>query len=497
MKRRLVTLVAVTLSSFVVGLGTAAETRLAYAATITVTTTADELNDDGDCSLREAVQAANTDAAVDACSAGSGADTIVVPPGTYLLTIAGRNEHANAAGDLDITSDLTISGAGAAASVVQAGINFVTFHPVDRVLQVFAGADVKISGLTIQGGEVAPVPFGGVEFAGGGIANGGSLELIDSVVRDNFAAVGGGISNGGTLTLTRSTIRSNLAGGPDGGSGGGMNNGGSATLIDSTVSGNTLVSPDGISIGNGILNTGALTLVGSTVSGNGGTPGGGIFNVPVSAGSSVTLTNSTVSGNEGGGVINSAYSSTATLTLSNATLADGFSSNEFGGAVTVNSKNSIISTCSGVLTSQGYNLLQSSSGCTVSGDPAGNVIDADPLLGPLADNGGPTATHALPAGSPAIDAGSPDCPPPAGDQRGVARPQGTACDIGAFEVASVGGPPTPIGGIGLLPSVDGAPLEAEGASGRSASVVAGAVAAVAIGALWLRGAAWYARRRQG
>jgi len=55
------------------------------------------------------------------------------------------------------------------------------------------------------------------------------------------------------------------------------------------------------------------------------------------------------------------------------------------------------------------------------------------MLGPLADNGGPARTHALVEGSSAIDAGSPDCPPPVTDQRGVARPQGVACDIGAFE----------------------------------------------------------------
>ena len=56
------------------------------------------------------------------------------------------------------------------------------------------------------------------------------------------------------------------------------------------------------------------------------------------------------------------------------------------------------------------------------------------MLGPLADNGGPTETHDLLPGSPAIDAGSPGCPPPDTDQRGVARPQGVACDIGAVEV---------------------------------------------------------------
>lgn len=84
----------------------------ARAATITPNTTADELDSDGNCSLREAIQAANTDSAVDACTAGSGADTIDVPAGTYALAIAGAGEDANATGDLDILpSVLTIGGA--------------------------------------------------------------------------------------------------------------------------------------------------------------------------------------------------------------------------------------------------------------------------------------------------------------------------------------------------------------------------------------------------
>ena len=90
----------------------------AQAAAIVVTTTQDELNSDGDCSLREAITAANTDTAVDACPAGSGADTITLPAGTYTLAIPGADEDGNATGDLDITSDLNVSGAGADTTVV-------------------------------------------------------------------------------------------------------------------------------------------------------------------------------------------------------------------------------------------------------------------------------------------------------------------------------------------------------------------------------------------
>jgi hypothetical protein len=87
---------------------------------------------------------------------------------------------------------------------------------------------------------------------------------------------------------------------------------------------------------------------------------------------------------------------------------------------------------SGVLTSEGYNLIQNMSGCTIVGDQTGNIYGVDPLLGPLADYGGPTPTMPLLAGSPAIDAGpATGCLPT--DQRGRTRPYGPACDIGAFE----------------------------------------------------------------
>src|SRR5690349_19560398 len=100
---------------------TATPPRAANAATITVTTTTDELNTDGDCSLREAIQAANTNAAVDACPAGQSGqvDTIIVPAGTYTLTLAGNDDN-NAVGDLDIKGNVTITGAGAATTIIQA-----------------------------------------------------------------------------------------------------------------------------------------------------------------------------------------------------------------------------------------------------------------------------------------------------------------------------------------------------------------------------------------
>jgi CSLREA domain-containing protein len=96
---------------------------MARAATITVNTTDDELNYDGDCSLREAILAANTDSAVDACTGGWFADTITLPAGTYTLTIPGTDEEYNGTGDLDIRDDLTINGDGEGITIIADNTN--------------------------------------------------------------------------------------------------------------------------------------------------------------------------------------------------------------------------------------------------------------------------------------------------------------------------------------------------------------------------------------
>src|SRR5262245_34500220 len=96
------------LGGFLVAVTAAVHATPAAAATITVTTTSDGAATDGNCTLREAVLAANSDAARDACPAGSGADTIVLSAGTYNLTVTGANEDASLTGDLDITSNITL-----------------------------------------------------------------------------------------------------------------------------------------------------------------------------------------------------------------------------------------------------------------------------------------------------------------------------------------------------------------------------------------------------
>lgn len=104
----------------------------------------------------------------------------------------------------------------------------------------------------------------------------------------------------------------------------------------------------------------------------------------------------------------------------------------------------------GALNSGGYNLIKNTNGCTVTGITKGNIYNTDPLLGPLQNNGGLTMTHALLAGSPAINAG-PANAAPFFDQRGVARPQGAADDIGAYEFGTVPAPAL----VALAPSGDG------------------------------------------
>ncbi|HEY3186754.1 MAG TPA: CSLREA domain-containing protein, partial [Solirubrobacteraceae bacterium] len=192
------------LPTFAAAVISAALARGAAAATIPVTSSADDIVVNGNCTLREAVIAANSDTAQDACPAGNGTDTIQVPAGTYTLLLAGPGEDAAAGGDLDVTASVDVVGAGAPTTVIDG-------NATDRVLDIdpaSTGISVTLSGLTIRNGSAQP--------AGGGIRNAGALAVSDCVFRDNTAtggagtASGGGIDSTGTLTVTRSTIQNNL-----------------------------------------------------------------------------------------------------------------------------------------------------------------------------------------------------------------------------------------------------------------------------------------------
>ena len=191
------------------------------------------------CTLRAAIQEAN---------ALAGADTIVVPAGTYTLTIAGAGEDAAATGDLDITSAVTVEGAGANLTTVNGG-------GIDRVFDVLTGANVTLRGLRIAGGSLAG--------NGGGVqAVAATLVIERCAVVGNTAAFGGGIVSSGanTVTITDTEISGNTATSQ----GGGINfqTGGTQLLTNVTVSGN------GAAGVGGIVSFNAATIVNSTIAAN-------------------------------------------------------------------------------------------------------------------------------------------------------------------------------------------------------------------------------------
>ena len=402
--------VVLTATLLAILLGSAAA-RPAAGTTISPNIFTDELNTDGDCSLREAIQSANTDTAVSGCAAGSGADTILLAAGTYVLGLTGKGEDDNARGDLDITSDITILGAGAKATTIDAKAK-------DRVFDVQSGTTVEINGVTITGGDTG----GGSPDVGGGIyVLSATLTLKDSVVSDNTANIGGGINVSGNAVVS---------------------------IENSTLSGNTAAA------GGGIRQTGGtIGVLNTTISGNASTQdpslgGGGIFIDGGFGSTTLNINHSTIAGN-----------TSATHAAGIRTLSDPL----FGSTPVVNMKNTILALntlagagsgpdCLAVIDSAGNNILGNDANCTFNagaGDQVGTSSSPiDPAIGALADNGGETKTRALQEGSPAIEAGT--CTDIDGatvstDQRGVSRPQGSDCDIGAFELEPSGGGDPPPG----------------------------------------------------
>lgn len=421
--------------------------------TIVVDTDEDDLSNNGNCSLREAIIAANNNTPVDGCPAGSttGQDTILLPAGNYLLTREGEDEDLAVAGDLDIRGHLSLIGEGAAVTLIDG-------NQMDRVFHIFEGAVVEMAQLTIGNGRTE------AQFGGAGILNiGGRLTLSHTVLRDGQAGqgFGGGITNfNGVLTINDSEIRGHSAQA----AAGLININGHVLLNRSTIRDNTAEAA-----GGGIFNAGALatastiTILNSTVSGNHGFSGGGIIN---DAEDELTIVNSTISGNtavnDGGGLHNLGVAHLHNVTLTGNRADAAGNGSGLGGGVSndedavLNMANTIIAgnqlsnlgsrpgeDCAGALHSLGHNLVQTEEGCLLSGDLTGNILGQNPLLAPLQGNGGPTHTHSLLAGSPAIDAGDPDgCKDQNGsvldsDQRGFNRPadggSGLRCDMGAFE----------------------------------------------------------------
>jgi CSLREA domain-containing protein len=333
--------------------------RVARAAdhTFTVNTTADGVDaNPGDglcatsgglCTLRAAVMESNHTA--------SGTVEIVVPANAdaYVLTIPPGQFAGEDNGDLDINRSVTITGSGAAHTIVDG-------NGKDRVFASTLPVDYTISGLTIRNGA-SP-------YAGGGIyqqGTFGSLRLTLCVVTANAAPNGGGLYTAGDLTLDRSTVGGNTA---TFGDGGGILGGQLTVIVASTISGN---HANGVG-GGSLVNAGQIfysTIAGNTAVSSGGGPGSGGGGVYHSSATSMAVRGTIISGN--------------TDVAPGPTVGDSDCYGTFSG-----SKNII-----------GPNAAQ----CTI---PA---TVTDPLLGPLQLNGGEIPTRALPAGSPAVDTGDSTC----------------------------------------------------------------------------------------
>ena len=216
-------------------------TASSAAQNFTVNSTADNVDiNPGDGIAADLLGNTTLRAAIMEANALAGAQTITLPAGIYLFALVGIGENAAATGDLDITGDLTINGAGAAFTIIDG-------DGLDRIFEIYPGAVVNIDGVMIRNG------YPGIGIGrGGGIINRGVMTLANSVVTGNTGTFsGGGIWNSGTMTLTNTTVSGNAeVANPSGQSagGGGIYTKGTMTLIGTTVSGNTTLGYGGVAV---------------------------------------------------------------------------------------------------------------------------------------------------------------------------------------------------------------------------------------------------------
>jgi CSLREA domain-containing protein len=391
---------------------------------IAVNTLADELNSDGDCSLREAIVAANTDSPIDGCDGGRGFDIIRAPGGLYTLGIAGVGEDACATGDLDMLGDGALVGDGPGVTIIDGG-------GLDRVIHIGPTGYMAIMSLTVRNGylQVAANDGAGIHSSAIRLFV-DNVEVADNVVEDDTSTGCGGILSGIETRVVRSSFHGNR-----GRSTGALKYSGSqgVSIKDSSFSENCgglhasavyAISGPAEITGSTFHHNGcqepyfgrtvwvySATLENLTISGN---VGMGLY---VDANSNAELTNCTIVGNSQQGIHVASSSSTQ---IRNTVVADNTAVPSLQ--------------CLGPVESLGHN-LEDRNDCGFNAP--GDLINTDPRLRPLADYGGPTLTHALFPGSPAINAGdATGCP--ATDQRGIPRPFGPACDIGAVEYAGEG-----------------------------------------------------------
>ena len=416
----------------------------AAAEVIRVTSLADDTVVDGQVTLREAILAANSDSSVDGSPSGNGADQIVFVMEAAVIRLAGMQLPT-------IQSPIAITGPGAPLQLT------IDAEHRSRIFQVSSGGTLALSRMTLRHGDAG-------EQDGGAILNEGSLTLSACVLEANATQFdGGAIHNTGTLSISASRLSNNA-----GLNGAALYNSGSLELTTTILADNATGGYGGMMGGGGALlngRNGRARVSHSTFLRNLAANGGAIVNTQSS---SLTLTNCTVTQNRtinrGGGLSNYASSMQvihSTIASNVADICDG-GRGAGGGIASSSGPLSLLNTIvagnslgsrqtpqdvEGTVEGESaHNLIGIATGMLgISNGAAGNIVGLsaalDPVLGDPEDNGGPTPTRALLPGSPAIDAGPESCVP-ATDQRGVQRPQGPACDIGAFEVTAPAEPAT-------------------------------------------------------
>jgi len=404
-------------------------------AVITVNTSTQGFVNDGQCSLAEAIQAANTNMSVDACTAGAGDDVIELQTGQSYTFSSVDNNDSGPNGLPAITSTITINGNGASL-----GRN--TSGPALRFLLVkfvpgYFTPTLTIRNITMTNG--IGQNSGGAIYSYSPNSFGSNVVIEDSIFMTNTAIYGGAFSNtaGGSLIVRRSQFNNNIA----------TNQGGALAITD----GDFVVEDSGFAGNSTDTNGGAIfhsAAIGnnqisrSSFSGNSaGNRGGAVF---LASTASTEIVNSTFQGNNainnttnnayGGGI----FAQGANVTVRNVTLTEnegsigaGISIN--GGSVTLfntinggNWGDNCLVAGGGTLTAGADNIAFGDSTCN-------SARDVDPLLGPMQYNGGWTWTMIPGSGSPAIDSGT-NATCAALDQRGATRPANSVCDVGAYEV---------------------------------------------------------------
>ncbi len=398
----------------------------ALLATITVTSLADNMTaSDGFVTLREAIEAAETDVSIDGSTAGSGADEIIFAPSLFyggpqtlsLSTFTSGTEPGEVGRSaFMIATSITIRG-----PLGEQGLTLQSDN-TGRHFQILAGASLGLENLTLSGGRASGADGGGSGL-GGSIHNEGTLSVVRSLFTDNIAQGGNGNGDGyGGAIFSQSAI----------------------TQIDgATFTSNSVLRGAGENVGIGIGGGAALYV----------------------RGGSLQLSHSTVSGNFADSAAVAVLADdgvTTSYVLLNNIIANT-------NAPQADPQDPLVPVEDLVLTTSGSGILTatapttgliiesgSSSSVPINESVADKIIIADPLLGELQFNGGPTKTLALLPGSPALDAGDVDATVTLGttaDGRGFeSRIVGDAVDLGAVEF---GATPTYVAPLGSATVIDG------------------------------------------